>query len=143
MLISPRSPQNFTIIMIFRHTQQWRREGFWRPGQMLYFSPPQAHDILWGCIERPFFTSPFAYSALNLNVWCCHRFTGTPPGYASVAPLTGNNNKHFLPPTFGAPSLWRPGAIAPPDPPRAATDSRRNDEHIPNIPAYPKIPPQK
>jgi hypothetical protein len=46
----------------------------------------------------------------------------TAPNYASVAPFTHSiMKKKFLPPSFGAPSRWRPGAIAPLTPPRAAT----------------------
>jgi hypothetical protein len=90
--------------------------GFLAPGGKCHICrPPQAHDILWGCIERPFFfTSLLAFSALNPRIQVCFVLSPVHPLATPLSPPDWyqRQQKNFLPPSFGAPSLCRPGAIA-------------------------------
>jgi hypothetical protein len=49
-LIERHDPQGHLYADDTQVLGQWRREGFWRPeANVIFFAPPQAHDILWGC----------------------------------------------------------------------------------------------
>jgi hypothetical protein len=90
---------------------QWRREGFWRPGANVIFVAPRRMIFCGDASSDLFFTSPFAFSALNPSVWCCHRYT--PWLRLCRPPLTGtNNNKIFYHPLL-APLPLAPGGNCP------------------------------